>query len=82
VLDGLVERPVEGVERLVLGKLRGGDATFDPAVSPTGRLFAEEPIDGLERGESLPLGDVERVVELFGGDRDPEDGQVLEDPVT
>lgn len=54
-LDRLVEGPIEGVQRLVFGKLRGGDAPLDPAVSPTGRLFAEEPIDGLLASRVPPV---------------------------
>ena len=45
-------------------------------------LDAEQPIDRLQRREALPFGDVHRVVELLSGDRDPEDRQVIEDPVT
>jgi hypothetical protein len=80
--DRLVEGPVEGVERLVLGKLGGGDAALDGAVAAPGGLFAEQPVDGFQGGEPLPFGDVEDVVELLGDDRDAEDRQVVEDPVT
>jgi len=81
-LDRLVEGPVEGVQRLVLGKLGGGDAARDGAVAAPGGLFPEQPVEGRQRREPLSFGDVEDVVERLGGDRDPEDRQVVEDPVT
>src|SRR5207249_1540935 len=80
--DRFIEFPVEGLQRRVFRKLRGRDAARDPPVAPTRRLLTQQTIDRLQDRELLALGRADDVVQVLGRQRDPEDGEMLQDPLT